>query len=95
MSAPVFLWDAAGPASESGGASTDRGEAQREAEECLRSGGAVTALVEEALVETGRMVAGARQTHYRRTGNAWQAQGGPQGITWVPVEAQAGLPCPR
>lgn len=89
---PVFLWQADGPASEASGMTGDRDKAQEAAAERLLSGRATSALVEEAVAEVGAVVAGgARQSHYRRTGEAWlAADAGQDGIEWVPVNAETG-----
>ena len=89
---PVFLWQADGPASEASGMTGDRDKAQEAAAERLLSGAATSALVEEAVAEVGGMTAGgARQSHYRRTGEAWQADhDGQDGVRWVPVKAETG-----
>jgi hypothetical protein len=88
----VFPWTATGPHGEASGISEDREKAQQAAEEHLAAGRAVTALVEEAVAEVGAPVNGARQSGYRRTGEAWHAvaAGAGDAVSWVPAEAQAG-----
>jgi len=89
----VFLWQADGPGGDASGACDDEDGARRAAAECLLSGRAASALVEEAVAEVGAVVAGgARQSCYRRTGEAWQAAAAGTGdeISWVPVSAEAG-----
>jgi hypothetical protein len=91
VSDPVFLWQATSPGSEASGMSGDRGRALEEAAECLLSGQATEALVEEAVVQLTSLAAGGgRQSYYTRTGEAWHAEAGGQDVRWVPVQAEAG-----
>jgi hypothetical protein len=81
----VWLWDAPGPVSRGRGVSGDQSSARRAAEACLISGQASAVRVEEALAMLG---IGTLTSHYRRTGQGWQARrvdGG--GIRWEPLTA--------
>jgi hypothetical protein len=94
VSAPVFTWTAEGPHGDAGGMSGDPDGARQAAAEFLLTGQATSALVEEAVAEVGAVIpGGARQTEYRRTGEAWHATapGAGDEIDWVPVSAEAGM----
>lgn len=83
----VWLWDAFGSVRRGLGVSGDQAGARRAAEECLISGQASDARVEEALAMLG---IGTLTSHYRRTGQGWQtrrADGG--GIRWEPLAASS------
>ena len=78
----VWLWDARGPVRRGLGVSDDQAGARRAAEECLTSGQASAARVEEALALLG---IGTLTSHYRRTGRGWQARRADHGIRWEPL----------
>ena len=81
----VWLWDARGPARCGLGVSGDQSSARQAAEACLISGQASGARVEQAQAVLG---IGTLTSHYRRTGQGWQARradGG--GVRWEPLAA--------
>lgn len=76
----AFLWQADGPAMGSRGVCGDQGRARRLAAECLRSGAADTAVVEEAVTD---LMAQTLADGYRRTGPRWSARVGAGGrVRW-------------
>jgi hypothetical protein len=81
----VYLWEAGGAGRRSLGISDDCTAAQQVAGECLRSGDATGAHVEEAITVTG--VRTLNHT-YELTGNRWAARFGKDGrIQWKPLPA--------
>lgn len=81
----VHLWQADGPTRGCRGVSGDRRKARRDAADCLRSGTASSAVVEEAAAELGMRTL---TSGYYPTGRRWQARVGPRGrVRWVPVTA--------
>jgi hypothetical protein len=82
-----WLWDAPGPLRSACGVSTDRTRAQQAARDCLASGQAATALVQEAELVTGSASLAPR---YQRIGGSWQARRTSNGaIRWQPPAALA------
>jgi hypothetical protein len=79
----AFLWQADGPTMGTRGVAEDPRKARRLAAECLRSGAASSAVVEEALSDLGmRTLVGG----YFRTGRGWRATVGAGGrVRWRPV----------
>jgi len=84
----VYLWQADGPRQGNRGASGDEQSARRAAADCLRSGRANSALVEEAAAELGmRTLADG----YYAIGQRWQARVGAHGrVRWVPAPREPG-----
>jgi hypothetical protein len=86
-SVSLWLWDAPGPGRSARGVSTDQTGAQRAARDCLASGQAVTALVQEAELVTGSSALAPR---YQRIGASWEARRTSNGaISWQPPAAPA------
>ncbi len=84
----VFLWQADGPRQGGRGISGDCKAARRAAAECLRSGTATAATIEEATAEIGMRTL---TDGYYPTGPRWQARVGAQGrVRWVPLKAERG-----
>jgi hypothetical protein len=82
---PAWLWQADGPQMGTRGVVGDPGSARRLAGECLLSGVADSAVVEEAAAELGErtLIDG-----YHRTGRRWQATIGAHGrIGWTAMAA--------
>jgi hypothetical protein len=79
----AFLWQADGPLQGARGVTDDAGRARRAAADCLRSGAASSAVVEEALPDLWvRTLAGG----YAWTGHGWRAKVGAGGrVWWVPL----------
>ena len=83
----LWLWDAPGPGRSARGVSTDQTGAQRAARDCLASGQAVTALVQEAELVTG---SSALTPRYQRIDASWEARRTSNGaISWQPPAALA------
>ena len=83
MTAAAFLWQADGPTMGTRGVADDPRKARQLAAECLRSGSADSAEVEEALSDLGmRTLVGG----YFRTGHRWRGQVGIGGrVRWTRV----------
>ena len=83
----LWLWDAPGPGRSARGVSTDQTGAQQAVRDCLASGQAVTALVQEAELVTG---SSALTPRYQRIGASWEARRASNGaISWQPPAALA------
>jgi hypothetical protein len=81
----AWLWQADGPLMGTRGIVDDSGRARRLAVECLLSGDASSAVVEEAAAELGER---ALIDGYHRTGRRWQATVGAHGrIGWTAMTA--------
>lgn len=81
----AFLWQADGPEIGTRGVVDDEGRARRLAAECLLSGTAVTAVVDEAATDLGRRTL---ESGYHRTGRGWagRVDGGGR-VRWTRVTA--------
>jgi hypothetical protein len=83
----VWLWDASGPRAGACGISGDQKAARRAAAECLRSGQADGARVEQAAGELGMRTL---TSGYWRTGTGWRARRRRGGrIDWMPLTPPA------
>jgi hypothetical protein len=86
-SVSLWLWDAPGPGRSARGVSTDQTGAQQAVRDCLDSGQAATALVQEAELVTGSPGLTPR---YQRIGGSWEARRTGNGaIRWLPPAAPA------
>jgi hypothetical protein len=82
----AWLWQADGPLMGTRGVAGDSGRARRLAAECLLSGTADSAVVEEAA--TGGVGAQTLAGGYPRSGRKWRATVGARGrVRWVAVTA--------
>lgn len=81
----AFLWQADGPKIGTRGVVDDAERARELAGECLQSGTAVSAVVEEAAAELGMRTL---ESGYHRTGRGWRARvDGAGRIRWTRVTA--------
>jgi hypothetical protein len=87
VTASAFLWQADGPQRGTRGVTDDARRARQVAADCLRSGAASSAVIEEAIPDLGmRTIVGG----YFRTGRGWRAKVGAAGqVWWVPVRAES------
>jgi hypothetical protein len=84
----VYLWEANGAGRKTLGISDDSRTARRAAGQCLRSGDATGARVEEAFTVSGVLTL---NHTYEPTGNAWAARLGKDGrIRWKPLQTASG-----
>lgn len=82
----AWLWQADGPQMGIRGVVDNSGRARRLAAECLRSGDANSAIIEEAA--TGGLGAQTLAAGYPRSGRKWQARVGARGrVRWTAVRA--------